>query len=61
MDCKNLQLENTNGQHYDTIDQGYETPVRMPGKGNSHVTVNLPGAKANEKVCETINKYYVQM
>ena len=55
MDCKNLQLENIKCQHCDTIDQGYETPVRMPGTGNSHVTVNLQGAKANEKVCETIN------
>ena len=41
------------------IGDDYETPVgnnQRPEDRHTHVTVNLPMVKANEKVCETINK-----
>ena len=59
MEYQHMNLENINSPEYETvIDDGYETPVRnnpQPGDRNTHVTVNLPRGKANEKVCETIN------
>ena len=54
-----MNLENINSPDYETvIGDEYETPVEnnpQPENRNTHVTVNLPIDKANEKVCETIN------
>ena len=54
-----MNLENINSPDYETvIGDDYETPVEknpLPEDRNTHVIVNLPIDKANEKVCKTIN------
>ena len=60
MEYEHMNLENINSPDYETvIDDDYETPVGNNPQledRNPQVTVNLPIAKANEKVCEIINK-----
>ena len=60
MEYQHMNLENINSPDYETvIGDDYETPIEnnpQPEERSTIVTVNLPIAKANEKVCETINK-----
>ena len=60
MEYEHMNLENINSPDYKTvIGDDYETPVEnnpQPGDRNTHVIVNLPTVKANEKVREIINK-----
>ena len=60
MEYQHMKLENINSQEYETvIGDDYENPVRnnpQTEDRNTQVTVNLPIVKANEKVCEIINK-----
>ena len=59
MEYEHMNLENINSPDYETVlGDDYETPVEknpQPGDRNTHVIVNLPIDKTNEKVCETIH------
>ena len=61
MEYEHINLENINSPDYETvIGDEYETPVGknpQPGDRNTHVIVNLPIDKANEKVREIINVF----